>query len=91
MFKAFNALAGLLTFLFIFGIFKTRPASFVYANTAVKCFLAAWLIWRFGLAKRTKLNDFDRHACFVAGSYILMSTFAEYFKHIKGFLSINKI
>lgn len=91
MFKWFNGLAGFVTFLFIFGILKTRPVSFVYANTAVKCFLAGWLIWRFGFAKRTKLSDFDRHASFVAGSYVLLSTFAEYFQDIKGFLATNKI
>ena len=66
-------------------------ADIVYANTAVKCFLAGWLIWRFGFAKRTKLSDFDRHASFVAGSYVLLSTFAEYFQDIKGFLATNKI
>jgi hypothetical protein len=85
MFKAFNALAGLITFLLIFGVLKSRPAYFVYANTAVKCFLAACLIWRFGISKKTKLSEFDRHACFVAGSYILLSSFAEYSHYIKGF------
>lgn len=91
MFQVFNAIAGLVTFLIIFGVLKTQPAYFVYANTAVKCFLAACLIWRFGISNNTKLSEFDRHACFVAGSYILLASFAEYSHYLKSFFGINKI
>jgi len=89
--KLFNTLAGIVTFLFIVGLLKARPTYFLYANSAMKCFLAVCLIWRFGISKKSKITDFDRHACFVAGSYILVATFAEYFHFIRGFIETIKI
>ena len=83
-FRVFNAVASVVTVLFLFGVLKSQPVYFVQANTAVKCVLACWLIYRFKGSEKITFTEFDRHACFVAGSYILLSTFAEYMSWISG-------
>ena len=90
LFKVFNTVAGIITALFVFGMVQSRPTYFVVANTIMKCFLAGWLIYRFRESNTEKLSHFDRHACFVAGMYILLATFADSFQYIKLFLK-NKI
>jgi hypothetical protein len=82
-FRVFNTLAGIITALFVFGIFKSKPGYFVIANSTMKVFLAFWLIYRFRNANKKPLNEFDRHVCFASGAYIVMSTLAEAFQHIK--------
>lgn len=89
-FEAFNFLAFLMSALFLFGFLKSQPAYFVTANTFVKSFLAAWLIYRFGYSKEKVLSKFDRHASYVAGAYILVSTFADSLQSFKLILE-NKI
>jgi hypothetical protein len=77
-FQLFNGGAGLLTFLFIIGFVRAEPRYFVYANVLMKCFLAGWLIVRFGTKSGDKnITPFDSHACFVAGMYIILSSIAE--------------
>ena len=89
-FEVFNVVAIFITVLFVFGFFKSQPAYFVTANTFVKSFLAAWLIYRFGYSKEKVLSKFDRHASYVAGTYILVSTFADSLQSFKLILE-NKI
>jgi hypothetical protein len=72
-----------MTGLFFFGIVKSQPLYFVHMNTLVKCILAGWLIYRFRGSDKIKFNDFDRHACFASGSYILLASFADYFQYFK--------
>ena len=79
----FNILAILMSMLFLFGFLKSKPAYFVTMNLFVTSFLAAWLIYRFGYLKKKVLSEFDRHACYVAGSYILLSTFADTIQSFK--------
>ena len=89
-FEAFNLLAIFMSVLFLFGFLKSQPAYFVTANLFVKSFLAAWLIYRFGYSKEKTLSKFDRHASYVAGGYILISTFADSLQSFKLILE-NKI
>jgi len=42
-FRVFNAVASVVTVLFLFGVLKSQPVYFVQANSAVKCVLAGWL------------------------------------------------
>jgi hypothetical protein len=83
--RLFNAGAGIVTFLFILGIVQAKSVYFVLADTTMKCALAAWLIYRFGRASLAKdpLTAFDRHACFVAGMYILLSSLSQVAIHYR--------
>jgi len=89
-FEAFNILAIFMSMLFLFGFLKSQPAYFVTAKLFVKSFLAALFIYRFGYLKKKVLSKFDRHACYVAGSYILLSTFADTVQSFKLIIE-NKI
>ena len=89
-FEAFNLVALFMSVLFLFGIIKSQPSYFLVANTFVKSFLAAWLVYRFGYLKERVLSKFDRHASYVAGGYILISTFADSLQSFKLILE-NKI
>ena len=85
IFQSFNFITGVVTFLFFFGILKSTPTYFVVANTVVKTIIAAWLVYRFGISKEKDkpLSRFDKHACFVAGAYILLSSFADSFQYFR--------
>jgi hypothetical protein len=76
--QSFNLIAGVISFLFLFGVLKTLPGYFVALNVAMKCFLALWLIYRFGISQKITLTAFDLHAGVVAGVYILLSSLTEY-------------
>ena len=89
-FEVFNILAIFMSMLFLFGFLKSQPAYFVTANLFVKSFLAAWLIYRFGYSKEKVVSKFDRHACYVAGAYILLAAFADTLQSFKLIIE-NKI
>jgi hypothetical protein len=90
LFQTFNAVVGIVTALFFFGLIQSQPTYFVVANTVVKTILAAWLVYRFKFVKNKVMSDFDQHASFVAGAYILVATFADSFQYFRLILQ-NKI
>ena len=89
-FEAFNFLMLGMSLLFLFGYIKSQPTYFITANTFIRSFLAGWLVYRFRFSKEKAVSKFDRHACYVAGVYILLSTFADSLQSFKLILE-NKI
>ena len=83
--QSFNFIAGLISLLFLLGVLKTLPGYFVALNVTMKCFLAGWLIYRFGISRQMALTAFDQHAGIVAGVYILLSSLTEYVLHFFNF------
>lgn len=83
--QVFNAGAGIVTFLFLIGFVQAKSVYFVLADTTMKCALAVWLIYRFGSTSLLKapLSAFDRHACFVSGMYILLSSLSQVVLHYR--------
>ena len=82
-FRVFNFIALTVTFLFIFGVVRSKPTYFAVANTVVKSILALWLLYRFGYLKETSISRFDRHAALVVGGYILIVNFADIIQYFR--------
>ena len=67
-------------FLFLVGFFQRKPFLLIEFNFIMKLILGLFLIYRFNNYRKHKIEftEFDRHACYSAGVYILIVSFIDY-------------
>ena len=75
----FERISIFIVILFIIGVIRDKPESFLAANFIVQVFLAIYLIYRFNHYRKEipRFNDLDRKICYYAGVYILTFSFLE--------------
>lgn len=77
--------------LLFLGIIQKEPTYVSQIIFVFKVFISVYLMYRFNdFRKNVKFTELDRKVCFLAGSYLLLFSFADlindYSKKIKAFL-----
>lgn len=66
------------TILIFIGWIHSTPHIFKLASFIAKVLVGFFLVIRFGIMKREKLDAFEKKLCFVAGMYLLVFTIGDY-------------
>ena len=79
--------------LLFLGIIQKEPTYVSQVIFVFKVFISLYLMYRFNdFRKNVKFTELDRKVCFLAGSYLLLFSFADlihdYSKKIKTFLKL---